>query len=287
MWVVLALLTAIFTSMHDALSKKVMLKVDAYVVAWAWLFFSLPPLYICLSLQKTPVLGAPFGMAVAASTVIVTIAAILYFRGIEASDLSITMPMLAFTPFFLLGTSPLMLGEFPRPMGFCGILLIVVGCYILNLKEHAKGYLAPFRALIREKGPRSMLVVALLFSIGANIDKIGVRASSPIMWIAALNTAIAAALFAVMLVKSRDVPAQIKRGGVPLVMIGVLNALALICQMYAIRLTIVPYLISIKRMSVVMTSILGFIFFGEKDVRNRLIGVLMMVAGAVLISIYG
>ena len=130
-----------------------------------------------------------------------------------------------------------------------------------------------------------MLMVALLYSVCANIDKIGVRQSSPLVWAAALNAVLTIALGLVMLRQSSQVSQRIKEGWKYLVLLGVTNAFALIANMAAIQLTLVPYLIAIKRLSIFMTLFVGFVIFKEKGCRERSIGAVLMVLGAVLISL--
>lgn len=286
MWLFLALLTAFFTSLQDVFGKMAVKKVDVYVVAWAWMFFSLPILYGSLLFQGIPPIELPFWGALLVSTVILIFASILYFAAIKASDLSVTIPMMAFTPLFLLITSPLILKEFPGPWGILGIVLVVSGSYTLHFRERNKGYFEPFKCLIREKGPRYMLLVAILYSIGANMDKIGVRNSSPLMWLAMLNSLLAAALWVIMLRRTRNIMQQIKSVWPFLVAIGLCNAVGLIFQMTAIQMTLVPYLIAVKRTSVFMTSLFGFFLFKEKGIRERLIGVVLMVLGVFVISFF-
>ena len=67
---------------------------------------------------------------------------------------------------------------------------------------------------------------------------------------------------------------------------GDLQALALIFQMIAIKMTLVPYLIAVKRTSVIMTSLFGLFLFKEKGLRERLIGVVLMVLGVLMISFF-
>lgn len=285
MWLFLSIAAAVFTSLMDVLGKKVIGRSGAYVVVWAMNFFATPFLYTALFAQPLPVLGPLFWSALAIQSLIIVIASILYFKAIEVSDLSLTIPMLTFTPLFLLVTSPLMLGEFPNPLGLWGILLIVVGSYVLNITQWHKGYLAPLRMLVSEKGPRYMLMVALLYSVGANVDKIGVRHSSPLAWAAALNTVLTIALGLIMLRRSSHVSQRIKAGWKYLVLLGTANAFALIANMTAIELTLVPYLIAIKRLSVFITLLLGFVIFKEKGFRERFVGALLMILGAVMISL--
>lgn len=285
MWFILALLAAFFTSVQDVLGKKLINKVDTEIIAWGWMFFSLPFLYVYLMAEGMPPIGPLFGKALAVSTVILIIASVLYFKAIKCSDLSLAMPMLAFTPIFLLITSPLILGEFPRPLGLAGIFLIVVGSYVLRFRDRSLGYLGPFKCLVRERGPRYMLIVAFLYSIGANMDKIGVLNSSPVMWIAMLNTLTALGLWLFYLRRAKNFWQQVKSVWLLLVFIGLFNAAAVIFQMIAIQMTIVPYLIAVKRTSVFMSALFGFFLFKEKGIKERSIGALLMVLGVVLIAL--
>ncbi|MCK5082452.1 MAG: DMT family transporter, partial [Candidatus Omnitrophica bacterium] len=161
MWIPLILATAFFVSLQDVLGKKIIDRVDPHVVAWGWFFFSLPLLTGCLIIDGIPPLDSLFWKSLIISTVLLTFASILYFKAIKYSDLSIAVPMLAFTPLFLLITSPIILGEFPGFLGIIGVLLIVIGSYVLHLQGRLKNFWDPFKRLIGEKGTRYMLMVAV------------------------------------------------------------------------------------------------------------------------------
>ena len=179
-----------------------------------------------------------------------------------------------------------MLGESPRPLGLLGIVFIVLGSYVLNFKDRGDGYAAPFKKLVSEKGARYMLMVAFLYSIGANVDKIGVANSSPLLWCVVLNSIMAVLLFPVMLTKTPGAGRQLKTVWPFLLAMGLCGAVALIAQMIAIRLTIVPYLIAVKRTSVFMTALFGFWLFKEKNIRERILGALFMLVGVFAIAFF-
>lgn len=286
MWLFLTLATAFFVSLQDVFGKKALARIDPYVAAFAWVFFSLPLLSVSVLITGVPELGPLFYKALVLSAVILVFASLFYFRAIKYSDLSIAVPMLTLTPLFLLFTSPMILGEFPGHFGMTGVILIVLGSYILHVKERHKGFWAPFRSLVSEKGSRYMLMVALLYSISGNFDKIGVVHSSPVMWIFSLHFLLAIGLGAVMLKRTTGIGRQIKDTWPLLIALGTLNGLGLIFQMFAIKMTLVPYLIAVKRTSVVMTSLFGFFLFKEKGLRERLIGVVLMALGVFMISYF-
>ena len=214
------------------------------------------------------------------------VATVFYMKALKYSDLSIAVPMVTFTPVFLLATSPLILGEFPTLSGLAGLLLVVAGSYLLNIKDIRKGVWSPFRALVREKGPRFMLGVALIWSITSNIDKIGVMHSSVLIWVLAVNMLSAAFLFPVALfrvLKNRNLLSGRNLG--ILTGVGLIAALRSLFQITAITLTLVAYVISIKRTSAIFGILFGALIFKEKGFRERIMGGAIMVAGVVLITL--
>jgi uncharacterized membrane protein len=286
MWLVFSLLTALFESLKDVLSKIILKEADEYVVAWAIRFFSLPFLIPFFFLLEWPKLGRPFWPALILGGTLNMVATVFYMKALKASDLSITVPMVTFTPVFLLVTSPLIVGEFPSLSGLAGILLVVAGSYVLNMKDSREGLWAPFKALIREKGPRFMLGVALIWSITSNIDKIGVTHSSVLLWVTAINAVSAVFLFPVALRRIFKKPESLSSRNLRiLVGVGLIAALRSLFQITALTLTLVAYVISIKRTSAIFGILFGALIFKEKGFRERLLGGLIMVAGVFLIAL--
>lgn len=284
-WVICSVLAALFESLKDIFSKGNLRDIDEYIVSLSLTFFALPFLLPFLFFIKIPYLGDQFWMALFFGGSLNVISTILYMKAIRYSDLSITVPMVTFTPLFLLITSPLIVGEFPRPFGLIGIVLIVAGSYILNIRERHRGYLTPFRALLKERGAKLMMVVAFIWSITSNFDKLGVENSSPIFWIIAIDTFIAIAMIPIVFYKSRCGLNQNPGDLIKLIPIGLFGVLTAIFQMKAITLTYVAYVISIKRMSVIISALFGYLIFNEKGIEERLIGALTMIIGVLLITL--
>jgi uncharacterized membrane protein len=155
----------------------------------------------------------------------------------------------------------------------------------MKIKHMKKGFFAPFGALIKEKGPRLMLLVAFIWSITSNFDKMGVINSSPMFWVASTGIFMTIVMLPIMLFKSKNVISKIKSGYKVLVPMGFFGVAASIFQMTAVSMTLVAYVISIKRTSVIMSVLLGHFLFKEKGLKERLIGVILMVLGVVLITL--
>ncbi|MEG3926761.1 EamA family transporter [Microcoleus sp. T3_D1] len=284
-WLILGLLTAFFEAVKDVFGKQNLKKSDEYVVAWSLSFFSVIFLIPWVVYTGIPTLNSQFWLALLIGGSINAVTSLLYIKAIKVSDLSLTLPLVALTPLFMLVTSPLIVGEYPKLFDYIGILLIVGGSYLLNIKEKSKGYLAPFKALLDEPGPKLMLIVALLWSIASNFDKIGVTNSSPIFWLFSLFGTISVLLLPVLLHKTPNPGRKILKQLPMLAAMGSFNAIGVLFQMQALTLTFVVQVIAIKRTSVLMGVLFGHLIFKEKDIQQRLLGAGIMILGVLFISL--
>ena len=278
-------MTAFFEAVKDVFSKQNLKKSDEYVVAWSLAFFSVIFLIPWVIYTGIPALNTQFAIALLIGGSINAVTAVLYIKAIKVSDLSLTVPLVALTPLFMLITSPLIVGEYPKLFDYIGILLIVTGSYLLNIKEKSQGYLAPFKALVKEPGPKLMLIVAFLWSITSNFDKIGVKNSSPIFWLFSLFSTMTVLLLPVLLHKTPNPSRKILKQLPMLAAMGFFNAVGVLCQMQALTLTLVVQVIAIKRTSVLMGVLFGHFIFKEKDIKQRLLGAAIMVFGVFVISL--
>ncbi|MBI4015472.1 MAG: EamA family transporter [Candidatus Aenigmarchaeota archaeon] len=284
-WLILSLLTALFTNLRDITSKKSLEKVDVYTASFSGIFFTLPFLLPLLFFIEIPKIGTLFFPTLIIAAVLYAASYILYSKALSTSDISVTVPMASFTPAFMLITSPILINELPNTLGIIGVLLGFLGSYVLNIRELHKGFFEPFKALLRGSGPRLMLIVAFIWSIAANLDKIGLQNSSPIFWLIANNMAIAAVMLPIMLHKSTGGVKGIRTNLKWLLPIGLSAALMSITFMLAINTTLVAYVISIKRLIIVFGVIAGYMVFGEKNIKERLIGSIIMIIGVLLITL--
>ena len=284
-WAVLSFLTAIFRSLADVFSKLGLQRADLYVVSWSIRAFSLPVLLPVLFFIDIPSVDLEFWIALLVGGGLNVLTTILYMRALQDSDLSVTVPMVSFTPVFLLITSPIMIGEFPDIYSILGVFFVVGGSYMLQIQKAQLDALGPFKALFRDKGPRLMLLNAAIWSITANVDKVGIQHSSPFFWVVVTHTAITIGLLPFMLHYSPHRTYELKSKFGVLFPLGLVTSLALICQMAALTMTLVVHVIAIKRVSTVLSVIWGAALFKEEGFANRLGGVMIMLLGVLLITL--
>lgn len=282
----LAFGTAIFEASKDITSKFNLHHIDEYTAAFS--------LHLVQSIILAPIvlyfgpeeMTSRFLWALFACTLIQVTVILLYFKAIKRSELSVTIPLITLTPLFMLLTSPILIGEFPSALGVVGIILIVVGTYISNLSQETKNFFAPFISLVKNQGSRYMLIVALLWSITANLDKIGVEETSPVYWAFTKDFLILFYLIPILAVKSRKPLRQINHRKWGLLLVGFFKSASVLTQMFAIQFILVAYVISIKRASSIFIILFAFFYMNEKkNFRNRMIGIVTILAGLFVIAI--
>lgn len=181
-------------------------------------------------------------------------------------------------------TSPLLIGELPSSLGFIGVLFIVVGTYFLSIRDVRFGYFAPFKALMNEKGVVLVLIVAFIFSIAINLMKMGMQHSNPLFFALVFNLSVSIALFPIMATKSKRSIKKIRSNVKSLFVIGLLHALMDIFILNAMELAFVTYVNSVKRTSIIFSTLFGYFFFHEQRIIERLSGASIMIIGILLIS---
>lgn len=283
-WFVFAFLAALFSALMAVFKKKSLKDVDEYFVGWSWRFFTVLFLIPLLLFTKFE-FGDKFWIALLIGGSLNAINTIIIVKAIKESDISITMPMISFTPLFILILSPLIINELPSFTGLIGVLLIVLGAYFLKIKEIKKGLLVPFKSLFKEKGPRLMLLAAFIWSITSIYDKIGTLNSSPILWSFLMNLFIVGLISPIMLYKSKNKISLLKTKFYYLIPIGLFGAAMAVSQMTAVSIGIVSYVISIKRTSILLSVLFGFFVFKEKNIKPRLMGAIIMILGVLLITL--
>ncbi len=283
MWFILGLASGFFSAIGSTISKRALKDVNHYLVAFAYVAFSLPFLFIALWKLNLATTNFTFWWATIASAVFSVGALIILMKALSIGELSRTIPFLSFTPVFLILTSKIMLGEFPSPIGILGIFLIVAGAYFLEQRDKGQ-VLTPFKILMKDKAALLVLLVAFIYAISSNINKIAIQNANPITYLIWVQLISVLLFIPLIYFKSDQKFAEIKNKWNYLLPIGLFTALTLLCQMTALTLTIVPYVISLKRTSAFFSVILGFIAFKERNIKSKLLGAILMVIGIFLIS---
>jgi len=282
----LAGITSILKSSSEIVSKFTLLQeIDEYVVSWALRFFALPVLILGVLIYGTPSISNDFWLALFFTIPSGVLATLLYMKAIQASDLSLISPLAGISPVLVLLSSPFIIGEFPSVFGLIGVMTTSVGVYILKIDKASTGFLSPFKAILTDRGAQYMLGMLILYSITSPIDKIGVEASSPIFYTFMLHIGQILILTPLMMYFSDDWKLVLTNDQGKILSIGLLSGLSSIVQMTAISLTLVVYVISIKRAGIILSVLAGHFLFNEEEFKERILGTLVILSGLILIAV--
>lgn len=284
-WALLSLLSAFSVATVDALSKKGLERSPEWLIIWIRFLFALPFLVLGLAFVPLPPLDRTFWLTVLGLLPLEITATVFYIKALKRSPLSLAVPLLALTPVFLLLTGFLFLGEVPTPRGLSGILLVAAGIYVLQVHEKAHGVWAPFLAIAKDRGCQFMMIVAFLYSLTSALGKVAILHSSPfffgVSYYLLLGLVFTPLTF---LYHPRPWREAISPGRFPIfLLIGLFQTLMILSHALAITLTQVAYMIAVKRLSLLFSVGYGYFLFGEKHIRQRLAGGVLMLAGAALI----
>ena len=288
-WIILSLICAFSLATSDALTKKELRPDNELVMAWLRTSLAFPVLAVYLFFSPMPQLDRTFVFAFCAALPLEILAIVLYIKALRLSPLSVTLPFQSLTPLFLIFFSRTIAGEDVSAAGGAGIALIVLGGYTLNIRTVRAGFLEPFRAIAKERGSVYMICVALIYSVTSSLGKVAVTHSSAPFFGATYYLAVILCLLPVVALNQRGaqpLSTALRNNLKFAVLPAVFTSLMAITHYAAISLGNVAYVISIKRTSLLIGSLYGFIFFREKEISGRLAGGLLMFAGFVVITLF-
>jgi drug/metabolite transporter (DMT)-like permease len=289
-WLALGLAAALGDSGADVVTKRYFVQTSPYGMSLVRLLAGVPFLALVVLGLSLPQLTPPFWFIVAAMLPLEAAAMLLYMRALKVSHLSLCVPFLAFTPVFLILTGWLILGERLNRWGIAGTVMIALGSYFLGLGANGTtkaGILAPLKALAQEPGARLMLLVAALYSVTAALYKSAILHSEP-----AFFGTMYPLVFTGLMVTGYPFSRVPLRPAIRIhpgwwLILGFCLALSCLALAKGMELAPAAYLVAVKRLSLLVSVLLGGLWLKERPFLPRIIGAGLMCAGVGLIALRG
>ncbi len=269
-----------FLGLERILVKKLGTGADS--VSTAFIFIGLSPFYLAYfaipHLAYYPQLWLIF-----ISGIVYALAFILYSKSLSTGDASLVSPLYNFNVLFLLIISNIFLDEPITLLKIAGILLMVYGISYLNKQPNI---LKSLQAVIYDDACRMMIISSLLIAVGRIIDGYSVRTVPPVLYGFAVDVAMAGYLFLFLVLQKKlpNVKALFLKKPVLSLSIGAVSAGSYFCLLYAFSKMDVSIVEPTSMLSMIITVVLARILLKE-IISNRIIGVLIMLAGALLLFI--
>jgi drug/metabolite transporter (DMT)-like permease len=289
-WFSLTLLSAFSLATSDALGKKFMqgyTAAELVIVRFVGAAVLLAPL---LWERDFPTLPIAFWAWLGISIPLEILAMLLYMQAVRDGELSLSLPYLSFTPVFTVLLGEVVLGEKVSAAALLGIFLVVLGTFLLHAEKHGTlwcRFAAPYRTLRHSRGVRSMLIVALIYSVTVITTKAALQYMpgglfGPFYF--AVLGVVTLVLAGVLRPSSLQVLMQ--RPSLHLLVAG-LFATMVYTHFVAIERVQAAYMVAVKRSSILFSVIYGSVLFAEPAFRKRLAAASLMIAGVALIGLQG
>lgn len=274
----------------DVLTKRYFAQLSPYGMALVRLLGAAPFLALVALGLSRPELPQTFWLILAAMLPLEVLATLLYMQALRVCHLSLCVPFLAFTPVFLIFTGWLVLGEHLNRWGVAGTVMIALGCYVLGLGADGRGrtgVLAPLKALAREPGARLMLMVAAIYSLTAALYKSAILHSGALFFGTLYPLALTGLMVGAYPWNRVRLRPSLKSHWGWWIVLGLCTVLSYLCLAGGMELAPAAYLVAVKRLSLLLSVLLGGLWLQERPFLPRIFGAALMCAGVGLIALRG
>ena len=216
---------------------------------------------------------------------------VLLVYALESTGLSVLGPINAYKSVIGLVLGVFLIGEVPTPMGAAGVLLILAGSYFVVDRDVNQPRRNAFAQFFRERGIQFRFAALGLSATEAIFLKKALLLSSPLtafLFWSILGFPIAAAAGTILL-RGRlgnEVALMLRNWSTYLWMALAIGAMQLTTLLTFGKLP-VGYSLALFQLSTLISVFLGYRYFQEGQIRKRLLGSVIMAAGAMLIVLVG
>lgn len=290
--IILALIVSFLKSLWEVMGKTYtdtsrVGNIDEYSLAWGTRFLSLivmsPLLFFGIPEISTKMWGI-----LLFSAIIWAISTVSALKALKYGDLSVVSPLNSLTLPFLLVTGYVIAGESLNISGYIGVAIIFIWIYFLQIQDAKKWLLAPIRSLSENQWARYMFLTAFLWSISSPLDKIWVLELWALNWMFLSNASISIVLSLFLLFTKKSLPFREilgKKHIKKLLTISLVWGLSIYLQMLATKYTLVIYVIALKRASGMFSVFLWYLFFQEKNIKQKMFSAFLMMLWIGIISL--
>jgi uncharacterized membrane protein len=248
------------------------------------LFTLAPVFYFFMPYWGLPLKAVPF-------LLLSGVAETLYFlslsRAYELGDLSLVYPLARSSPLFITVVAVVLLGEKVTPWGFVGILLIVLGVYMIHLRGLSSGDLTmPLRSL-GGRASQFALLTAVWTTVYSLCDKLGVAIVDPIVYAFWLEPFILLLMTPVVIWRRgwSTVAREWSEAKARVTVAGFLTRFGYILVLVAMSLVQVSYILALRQVSVVLGALAGVLLLREGYGRVRILSSAIIFVGVYVLGV--
>lgn len=199
------------------------------------------------------------------------------------ADVSMVYPITTSSPLFIMIWAYFILDERVTPLGILGIILVLSGCYIMNITK-GKGNKSGLYGILLA------LLAAFLYSFGAMADKMGVESVNTHLYIMLMADFMSFYSVMFTIISHRKSVTLHRKVNVPIQWkLVILGGFAMAASTVTYRLGLIDVQISyasaLRQLSSLFGVLMGIFFLKESYGKQRIIGSIVIVAGITIIRL--
>lgn len=291
MWLYLALFSAIIYSLRSIVEKLSLAKINKYILAFGLRLFALPFFVLPFVFNHSlfiSIYDVPFTSWIAilfVSVISSPIEILFFYKALQISEVTTLVPLLSLAPIFTTLFNIFIFKSFPSLFGIIGIVLIIISVYILNMSKAKKGLFEPFLHLSREKSTQYLIVMMLFYSLGVVVDKLAISGTNPYYYALVNYIFVSITLGIIAKTKATHDFGQIKDNFITFVVLGAIVFLYTLPRNLALQGGNAGYVSAILSSSVIISTVLGFVFLKENNALIKIFASLIAFLGVIVLKL--
>ncbi len=287
MWFWYALASSLIAAVSVIYNKHALRSVSPKLLAWALFAFPIPFLFVMLFFYPATRLGPMFWVGVSGSALFFVVAKLWQLEALQTGMLSKLMPLSALVVFFSYLLGLFFLKEHISLVGIWGMLLIIAGTYVLNIRLAKEGIFQPWIILLKEK-ETVLYILALFFgALTAIFDKTGLintHPTNPVLTLLIENI-LTVVPFSWYITKRENAwLGQLKRYFWKLVIGGLLYSISVIFIFYGFTSGPIALSVSIRQSQIILVMIFGYLLYKDKPPLHTWLATFVMLIGVVILK---
>lgn len=285
-WWVFALASAVTGAGYSLVEKKILLREHALQFS---AISALVGLVFCMVFLPKVHFG--FGLWIWLFMIICSILSasgfLLFAKAVRHMQVSVASSLSSVLPLFILFFSILFLGEGVSGIQGVGIVLMVIGIYVLESKPHH--LFNPFKEITHSKPLIYLFLCLTIYGISGVLNRVILKDPNVNIYTILFFKQLFVTIFLVMLSAFIYGIHDIEKGWIKsrdwLVVLSVVGIVSSLAYFQAMSMAAAPLVTTIEKLSVLIVILLSQKLFHEGKVLKKLVSAAIMIVGAILIII--
>lgn len=288
-WFTLAFISAIFSAASAVSEKKVLFSLNvldfSLIVSFVTFLFSVPFFF---SIQLSEISFVSLSILFL-KTLLSAGAFLSVMYSIKNLEISEALPLLALSPGLVAIAGVIFINDILGLTEWLGIMLMVIGAYVLELQKEKNNFLDPFKALLSFSKYSYVFIALFLFTVTSLLDRVLLKSYKlpPYSFMAFQQLFYVLILSFIVMLKRRNIVGQIrnidKKIFYLLMAISFFTVIYRYTQIEATKLAPVAMVLSVKRISILIAVVSGGKLFSEENLPRKIVAVTIILIGAALL----